>query len=122
MSDVVGFTEPVAKQIYDKMRAVSDVPTPVAKLDFEQPSICIVRSTSGCSAGSSTSPGYGRGIVQFINASGNYEDFKTHSNSTIELDIYNTVTTALPGGANVRFQCKREAFSGKWFVDVANCE
>lgn len=121
MDDVVGFTEKTAEKLYALVRANSTESPKRRTLDFDdrQPMVCIVNSTGGCTASTSTTPGTGEGIVQIINDGGTYENFKlADGTSTLTITFYNTTTNAIAAG---RYQLKREAFGSKWLVDVAEC-
>lgn len=120
MSDVVGFTEPTAKKLCNEAFSGTTIPFAIPR-DFHQPRVCIVRCSLGVTASTTTAPGAGEGIVQIINSDGEYEDYLLDGGGQVRIDIYNTVSSSLPGGETVRYQCKLEDFSNRWLIDVASC-
>jgi len=116
VEETVGFTVKTAERLCSRMDTHK---TTGPGVDISStPMVCIVNSTGGCTASTSTTPGTGTGVVQVINAGGTYENFTLSDGSTLTITFYNTTTNAIAAG---RYQLKREAFGSKWLVDVAEC-
>lgn len=80
--------------------------------------VCVVYSEDGCTAKSGTTLGTGTGLMQYIDEDGEIATYETHGEDTIEVVFFNSTTNVLDPGY---YQLKREEISGKFLVDVAEC-